>query len=64
MARIKVHSFTIHASKEQARRWARVARYLGCKSVSAWLEELADEQARRVEERARSPPPIGTQGAV
>ena len=28
---------------------ARVARYLGCRSVSAWLEEMADEQARRVE---------------
>jgi hypothetical protein len=49
MARIKVLSFTVHASKEQARRWARVARYLGCRSVSAWLEELADEQSRRVE---------------
>jgi hypothetical protein len=49
MARIKVDSFTIHASREQALQWARVARYLGCRSVSAWLEELADEQARRVE---------------
>lgn len=49
MARIKVLSYTVHASKEQALRWARVARYLRCRSVSAWLEELADEQARRVE---------------
>jgi hypothetical protein len=50
MARIKVRSFTVHASREQSIRWARVARHLGCRSVSAWLEELADEQARRVEE--------------
>jgi len=50
MARIKVLSFTVHASKEQAARWARVARYLRCRSVSTWLEELADEQSRRVEE--------------
>jgi hypothetical protein len=50
MARIKVLSFTVHASKEQAARWARVARYLRCRSVSTWLEELAEEQARRVEE--------------
>jgi hypothetical protein len=50
MARLKVISFTVHASHDQARRWARVARYLGCRSVSAWLEELAEEQARRVEE--------------
>ena len=50
MAQVKVISFTIHASKEQARQWARVARYLGCRSVSAWLEELANEQAQRVEE--------------
>jgi hypothetical protein len=49
-ARLKVISFTVRASQDQARRWARVARYLGCRSVSAWLEELADEQARRVEE--------------
>jgi hypothetical protein len=51
MARIKVLSFTVHASRAQAIRWARVARYLGCRSVSAWLEELAEEQSRRVEER-------------
>jgi hypothetical protein len=50
MARIKVLSFTVHASKDQAARWARAARFLKCRSVSAWLEELANEQARRVEE--------------
>jgi hypothetical protein len=53
MAQVKVISFTIHASKEQAVRWARVARYLGCRSVSAWLEELAEEQARRLEQFTR-----------
>jgi hypothetical protein len=53
MAQVKVISFTIHASKEQARRWARVARYLGCRSVSAWLEELADEQAKRLDQSTR-----------
>jgi hypothetical protein len=53
MAQLKVISYTVHASQEQARRWARVARYLGCRSVSAWLEELADEQARRVEDQIR-----------
>jgi hypothetical protein len=47
MPRLKVTSFTVHASQEQARRWARVARYLGCRSVSAWLEEMAEEQATR-----------------
>jgi hypothetical protein len=50
MAQVKVISFTVHASREQARRWARVARYLGCRSVAAWLAELGEEQARRVEE--------------
>jgi len=50
MAHVKVISFTIHASKEQAQRWARVARYLRCKSVSSWLEELADEQAKRLDQ--------------
>jgi hypothetical protein len=49
MPRLKVVSFTVHASQEQARRWARVARYLGCRSVSAWLEELGEQQARRVQ---------------
>jgi len=47
---MKTTTYTVRASAEQARRWARVARYLRCRSVSAWLEELADEQARRVEE--------------
>jgi hypothetical protein len=53
LAELKVTAFTVRASREQARRWARVARYLGCKSVSAWLFELADEQSRRVEELIR-----------
>jgi hypothetical protein len=48
-------SYTVHATQEQAHRWARVARYLGCRSVSAWLEEMAEEQARRVE--STIPPP-------
>ncbi len=51
--RLKVVAFTVRASQEQARRWARVSRYLGCRSVSAWLEELGEEQARRVEELIR-----------
>jgi hypothetical protein len=46
---MKTTTYTVRASAQQARRWALVARYLGCRSVSAWLEELADEQARRVE---------------
>jgi hypothetical protein len=46
---VKITTFTVRASQEQARRWARVARYLKCRSVSAWLEELAEEQARRLE---------------
>jgi hypothetical protein len=53
MASIKVISFTVHASRDQAARWARVARYLGFRSVSAWLEELADEQSKRLEEFTR-----------
>lgn len=48
-ARLKVTTFTVRASTEQARRWARVARHLGCRSVPAWLEELAEEQAQRIE---------------
>jgi hypothetical protein len=38
----------------QARRWALVARHLGCRSVSAWLEEMAEEQAARWDEITRS----------
>jgi hypothetical protein len=47
---MKSTTYTVRASAEQARRWARVARYLGCRSVSAWMEELAEEQAWRVED--------------
>jgi hypothetical protein len=49
---VKKTTFTVRASQEQARRWARVARYLGCRSVSTWLEELAEEQAKRLEHLA------------
>jgi hypothetical protein len=49
MPRLKVTTYTVRATQAQAVRWARVARYLGCRSVSAWLEELADETSRRVE---------------
>jgi hypothetical protein len=48
---LKTVTFTLRASQEQARRWA-LARYLGCRSVSTWLEELAEEQSRRLEEAA------------
>jgi hypothetical protein len=53
MPRLKVTTFSVRASQEQARRWARVARHLECRSVSAWLEEMAEEQARRVGEMIR-----------
>ncbi len=52
---VKTTTYTVRASAQQARRWARVARYLGCRSVSAWLEELAKEQAARIE--SLLPPP-------
>jgi hypothetical protein len=48
---IKTRQFTVNASTEQARRWVRVAKHLKCRSVSAWLEELAEEQAKRVCDR-------------
>jgi hypothetical protein len=50
---MKSTTYTVRASAEQARRWARVARYLGYRSVSRWLHELGDEQAQRVDELIR-----------
>ena len=52
MTRLKVTTFTVRASQEQARRWALVARWLKCRSVSAWLEETADEASKRLEDAA------------
>jgi hypothetical protein len=52
MPRLKVTTFTVHASQEQARRWRLVARWLRCRSVAAWLEEMADETSKRLEEPA------------
>lgn len=52
-ARLLTVAFTVRASQAQARRWVRVAHYLGCRSVSAWLEELAEEQAARWDEATR-----------
>jgi len=42
-ATVKTTTFTVRASAEQARRWALVARWLKCRSVASWLEELADD---------------------
>jgi transcriptional regulator with XRE-family HTH domain len=50
--RLKVTTFTARASQEQARRWALVARWLKCRSVAAWLEEMAEEQSKRLDEAA------------
>jgi hypothetical protein len=52
MPRLKVTTFTVRATREQARRWALVARWLKCRSVAAWLEEMADEASERLEEVA------------
>ena len=52
MRSIKVATFTVRATREQARRWALVARWLKCRSVASWLEEMADEASKRLEEAA------------
>jgi hypothetical protein len=49
---LKTITFTVRASAEQARRWALVARWLKCRSVAAWLEEMADEASKWLEEAA------------
>jgi len=49
---LKVVTFTVRASQDQARRWALVARWLKCRSVASWLEEMADEASKRLEEMA------------
>jgi hypothetical protein len=49
---LKVATFTVRATREQARRWALVARWLKCRSVASWLEEMADEASKRLEEVA------------
>jgi len=49
---LKTVSFTVRATREQARRWALVARWLKCRSVAAWLEEMADEASERLAEVA------------
>jgi hypothetical protein len=49
---LKTITFTVRASAEQARRWALVARWLKCRSVASWLEEMADEASKRLEDVA------------
>jgi hypothetical protein len=50
---LKTITFTVvRASADQARRWARVAKWLKCRSVSTWMEEMADEASKRLEEVA------------
>jgi hypothetical protein len=52
MPGLKVAFYTVRATREQARRWALVARWLKCRSVASWLEEMADEASERLEEVA------------
>jgi hypothetical protein len=61
-ASIKTTWYTVRASPEQARRWARAARCSPCGTVSAWLAALADEQARRLEAAGVEPPPFIPRG--
>ena len=49
---IKVAFFTVRATREQARRWRLLARWLKCRSVSVWLEEMADGACERLGEVA------------
>jgi hypothetical protein len=49
---LKTITFTVRASADQARRWALVARWLKCRSVASWLEEMADEASKRLEDVA------------
>ena len=54
---MKVAFYTVRATREQARRWALVARWLKCRSVASWLEEMADEASKRLEEAGLPPGP-------
>jgi hypothetical protein len=49
---LKVAFFTVRATREQARRWTLLARWLKCRSVAVWLEEMADGACERLGEVA------------
>ena len=50
---MKTTTYTVHASQAQAERWLRVSHFLGFRSVSSWLEDIAEQQARRLDELAQ-----------
>ena len=45
---LKVATYTVRATREQARRWTLLARWLKCRSVSVWLAEMADGACERL----------------
>jgi hypothetical protein len=49
---LKVAFFTVRVSREQALRGSLVARWLKCRSVASWLEEMADGACERLGEVA------------
>lgn len=46
----KVVSYSVHASKNSAARWAFWARRAGFRYVHRWLEALAEQEVREREE--------------
>lgn len=47
-ARLKVTSFTVAASQEQAEHWQAAAQYEGARSVGVWLAALAGARVRQL----------------
>jgi hypothetical protein len=56
-ARLKVASFTVHATAEQSARWKQAAEAEGHRSVGTWLEGAADAYLK-VRARAGMPVPL------
>lgn len=58
MKRLKVTTYSVRASRNQAARWGWWASEDGARSVGVWLERLADREVlRREQERGVYDPP-------
>ena len=48
MTRLKISTYNVRATKEQAARWEALAKYQGHQTVGTWLESLATEKVRQL----------------
>jgi hypothetical protein len=61
-ARLKISTFTVRASRDEATRWEAIAKHQGHRTVGHWLAKLAENESRRVGELVPRNPLVWRRG--